>query len=227
MLEVLFLLSLSLFQPTPQNPPTATEPAPVVVMSSRWFKDQQAAEKAVMPARVPETPMIEPNNSIGRKQRPDGTVIERDPNAEKPESRSASLDRIAEESSEPPRVPGFTYEVRFKNLDTRQAQTLFWEYQFKETAAPENATRRRFVCEVRIKPDKDKLIQVFSLLGPGSVINVKDLKKDAGKQFEGSVVIDRIEFEDGSFWQRKDWNFDAAKLTANKRRDRSGICRSF
>jgi hypothetical protein len=58
------------------------------------------------------------------------------------------------------------------------------------------------------------------------VINVKNLSQGSHKQFDESVVIDRIEFEDGSAWQRPDWNFTEAKSAVSKR-ERSGICRSF
>ena len=119
----------------------------------------------------------------------------RDPNIEKLENRSASLDELAQQSNESPRVEGFTYEVTFKNLNAKQAQTLFWEYHFKETATPENASRHRFVCSVRIKPEKEKVVQVFSTLSPGAVIGLKQLTKGSGKQFDESVVIDRIEFD--------------------------------
>jgi hypothetical protein len=168
--------------------------------------------------------MIEPNR---RNEPTDAIKNERDPNAEKLESRSASLDRLEEGLREPPRVDGFTYEVKFQNLDTRQAQTIFWEYEFKENATQQNTSRHRFVCGVKIKPDKDKLIRVFSTLGPGTVIDVKNMPKGSGKQFDESVVIDRIDFEDGSVWQRKDWNFEEAKFAVAKRSDRSGICKGF
>ena len=220
----LLLPIVLVIHPSPQNPVASDQHCPVVVTSSRWFKDRQSAEKVVVPARGPELPMIEP---IGREQRADGTAPVRDPNAEKPEARSASLDRIAEESGQSRLVNGFTYEVKFKNLDTRQAQTIFWEYQFTETAAPENTSRRRFVCGVKIKSDKDKLVQIFSTLGPGTVINVTDLAKGSGKQFAESVVIDRIEFDDGSLWQRQDWNFEKEKPGETKRGAWSGACRSF
>jgi hypothetical protein len=223
----LLLPILLAFHASPQNPPAFDQHAPVVAINSRWYRDRQSAEKVVVPARGPDLPMIEPVRSIGRNQKPDGTAPERDPNSEKTEARSASLDKIAESASEAPRVDGFTYEVRFRNGGARQAQTIFWEYRFTETAAPENSSRRRFVCEVKIKPDKDKLVQVFSTLGPGTVINVKDLSKGSGKQFDESVLVDRIEFEDGSVWQRQDWNLEEAKSAAPKRGNRSGICRSF
>ena len=163
---------------------------------------------------------------MSRKQRADGTAPERDPQLDKLETRSASLDNIGQQTSESRQVDGFTYEVKFKNLETKQVQTIFWEYLFKETADPQNTSRRRFICGVKIKPDQAKLVQVFSTLGPGNVIKLTNLKKGSGKQFDESVVIDRIEYEDGSLWQRKDWNLEEAK-TALKRGERSGVCRSF
>jgi hypothetical protein len=170
--------------------------------------------------------MIEPEKSIGRDARTDGTKPVPDPNREKIETRSGSLDEIAAQASESHQVEGFTYEVKFRNTDPRQTLTIFWEYQFKDTLAPEKTSRHRFACPVKIKPDKEKVIEVFSTLSPGGVINVKNLGKGSNKQFDESVVIDRIEFEDGSAWQRPDWNFAETKAAASKR-DRAGVCRSF
>jgi hypothetical protein len=226
MLALLLLPILLVFSPTQQNPAAGDEQSPVVAISFHWFKDRQAAEKVVLPARVPQPSMIEPEKSIGRNARTDGTKPEPDPNREKIETRSGSLDQIAAQASESHQVDGFTYEVKFKNVNPKQMLTIFWEYQFKETVAPENTSRYRFACGVKIKPDKEKVVQVFSTHSPGGVINVKNLSKASSKQFDESVVIDRIEFEDGSVWQRRDWNFAEAK-TAVSKRDRSGICRSF
>jgi len=221
---VLLLLPI-LFQPSPQNPPGSDERSPIVAVEFRWFRDRQTVEKVVVPPRGPQPATLEAN-TITRNQRTDGTAPERDPQLDKLETRSGSLDAIAQQSSESRRVDGFTYEVRFKNSETKQAQTIFWEYQFKETADPQNTSRRRFICGVKIKPDHEKLVQVFSTLAPGNVINLTNLTRRSGKQFDESVVIDRIEYEDGSLWQRKDWNFEEAK-TAVRSGARSGICRSF
>ena len=227
MVSLLLLPILLVFQTPQEKLPASEEQRPVVATSFRWFRDRQEAKKLVVPPRGPEPQLIEPIQSIGRSQRTDGTAPERDPNAEKVEHRSASLDQIAMEASEPTRVHGFTYEVKFKNLDTKQVQMIFWEYQFKETTTPANISRHRYVCGVKIKPDKDKLIQIFSTLGPGNVINVKNLNRGSDNQFDESVIIDRIEFEDGSSWQRRDWTFEEAKFAVIKRDVRSGICRSF
>ena len=227
MVSLLLLPILLVFQTSQEKLPASEEQRPVVATYFRWFRDRQEAKKVVLPSRGPEPQLIETNQSIGRKERTDGTKPELDPNAEKIETRSASLDQIAQEVNEPPRVAGFMYEVKFKNLDTKQVQMIFWEYQFKETTTPENISRHSYVCGVKIKPDKDKLIQIFSTLGPGNVINVKNLKRGPDKQFDESVIIDRIEFEDGSSWQRRDWSFEEAKFAVIKSDVRSGICRSF
>ncbi len=226
MLVTILLPILFVIQPPKQNPPAPDEPSPIVVTSFRWFRDRQSADKVVVPPRVPQPPTIDGTQTAGRNGRTDGTAPERDPNLDKIETRSGALDRIGEEA-EAPRVDGFTYEVKFKNLGTKQTQTIFWEYQFKEIAHANNASRRRFICGVKFKSDKDKLVQVFSTLGPIAVINVKNLPRDSNNRFDQSIVIDRIEFEDGSVWQRRDWNIEEAKFAATKRGDRSGVCRSF
>ena len=227
MLSLLLLPILLIFPPLQQNPSTSHEDSPVVAISFRWFRDRQAIEKLVLPPRVPQPSMIEPNNNIARDARTDGTKPVRDPNLEKLETRSASLDELAQQSGETTRVEGFTYEVIFKNLDAKPAQRIFWEYHFKETAIPQNISRHRFVCNVRMKPEKDSAIQVFSKLAPDAVVSVKQLSKASGKQFDESVVVDRIEFDDGSVWQRKDWNFEEAKSAMTNSDRRSGMCRSF
>jgi hypothetical protein len=78
-----------------------------------------------------------------------------------------------------------------------------------------------------MKPEKERVVQVFSTLSPGAVISLKHLTKGSGKPFDESVVIDRIEFDDGSVWQRKDWNFEEAKSAVTNGDNRSGLCRSF
>lgn len=225
MLALLLLPILFVFQPSRQNPTGSREHSPIVAIEFRWFRDRQAVEKMVIPPRGPQPPTLEAN-TMSRNQRTDGAAPERDPQLDKIETRSGSLDAIGQQSSESRQVNGFTYEVRFKNFETKQAETIFWEYELRETANPQNTSRRRFICGVKIKADQEKLIHVFTTLGPGNVINLKDLTKGLGKQFDESVVVDRIEYEDGSLWQRKDWNFEEAKLTMSKGK-RSGVCRSF
>jgi len=70
-----------------------------------------------------------------------------------------------------------------------------------------DVTRRQFLCGVNIKPDKAKELQAFGLSGPSEVVSVGSLANKSGKQFQENVVINRVEYADGSIWQRKSWNF--------------------
>jgi hypothetical protein len=86
-----------------------------------------------------------------------------------------------------------------QNGSGKSIQTIFWEYQFKESANPANVTRRQFLCSARIAPEKGKDLQVFSLFGPTNVVNVKSRTKGRASQFLEGVLINRVEFTDGTF----------------------------
>ena len=73
--------------------------------------------------------------------------------------------------------------------------------------------RRQFLCGVAIKPEKDKELQAFSLSGPQDVISVNVMTKKPGSPGMEQVMINRVEFADGSIWQRKDWNFGEVRLS--------------
>ena len=57
---------------------------------------------------------------------------------------------------------------------------------------PANVSRRRFLCNVKMKPEQAKDLEIFSLGGPSDVISVKSLSKVSGNQFQEAVVIDRV-----------------------------------
>jgi len=226
---MLALLLLPLLFTAPhayQNPTGAVEGSPVVVLSFRWFKDRQAAANAVAPPG-PQPAMTPANKNYERNRRINGSAPERDPNLDTVDARSAALDKI---------MQGIARATPYRWLHL-QSQVSKWrrktdtdnllEYQFKETANPANVSRRRFVCALKIKPRKDKELKVFSTLGPSNVIDIKNLAKGTGNQFEESILIHRIEYDGGLIWQRKDWDFDEAKLTAKAGGDRSTVCRSF
>jgi len=109
-------------------------------------------------------------------------------------------------------VDGYAYRVKVQNTSAKVVEVMFWEYQFKEKANPTNVARRQFLCGVNIKPDKEKELQAFSVNGPSDVISVSSLGNKAEELFEEQVVINRVEYADGTIWQRKDWNYAEVKL---------------
>jgi hypothetical protein len=76
--------------------------------------------------------------------------------------------------------------------------------------------RRQFLCGVNIRPGKEKELQVFSVAGPSEVISAASLADRSGNLFEEKVVINRVEYADGSIWQRRDWNFAEVRSSISR-----------
>jgi hypothetical protein len=153
--------------------------------------------------------MIPANKYFERTRRANVPAGEIDPNEFTIDGRRAALDKAMQESRTPKAksIDGFNYQVKIRNSGSKVIEVLFWEYQFKETANPSNVVRRQFLCGVNIKPEREKELQAFSLLGPSNVISVGSLAKQPGNLFIEKVVINRVEYADGTILQRKGWNF--------------------
>lgn len=217
---MIFLLLLPLLLmpgPAPQNPASNEDASPVLVTSFKWVRDRKPIENAFSALTTPAPAMIAANKNFEKQKRINALPGERDPNADTLDGRSAEIDRIVQESRQAQPVDGFTYLVKVQNGSGKLIQTIFWEYQFRETASPANVTRRQFLCSARINADKGKDLQAFSLSGPSDVVNVKSLAKASADQFTEGVVINRVEYSDGSFWQRRDWNVNDLKLIPKAR----------
>ena len=72
--------------------------------------------------------------------------------------------------------------------------------------------RRQFLCGVNIGADKSKELEGFSLSAPG-VVNVNTLANPAENALKEKILINRVEYSDGSIWQRKDWNLAEVKAS--------------
>ena len=226
---LLLLFSLLLVtEPSIQNSPGQDDKSPIVIITSRWSRDRQAIENAVSVSVSPAAAMTAADKISERQRRVNDPAGVRDPKADTLDARGAELDRIVQESRESQPVDGFAYQIKVQNASAKPIRNIFWEYRFREIAKPDNVARRQFLCSVQIKPEKQRDLQAFSLGGPSDVVNVKSLAKDSNKQFEEAVLINRVEFADGTFWQRKDWNLDEVKLTAKARETKNlPMCRGL
>ncbi|HYT49442.1 MAG TPA: hypothetical protein VEL78_03560 [Pyrinomonadaceae bacterium] len=220
MRKLFFLLPFLLIAgQTPAQIPD--DKTPLVVVDFRWARDRQAIANASSASITPAPAMIAANRNFEKQKRINDPAGVRDPNADTLDGRGAELDRITQQAREPEPIEGFTYQVKVQNASVKVIKNIFWEYRFRELANPQHVSRRQFLCTAQVKPDKQRDLQVFSLSGPSDVVHVKSLAKDGKVQFEEAVLINRIEFADGTFWQRPTWNFDEVKLTSNARDTRN------
>lgn len=213
-MKALLLLPILLIGfPYSQNPASSGEGSQVGVLSFKWSKSRQIIEKTDSTSEAPAAAMIAANKNFERNRRAN-TIGERDPNLDTIDGRSAALDKSVQESRSIAKpVDGFAYRVKFQNASAQVIEVLFWEYQFKESSNPATVARRQFLCGVQVKPGKDKEVQAFSLSGPSNVITVGGLANKSGTLFAEDVVINRVEYADGTIWQRKDWNFAEVRIS--------------
>lgn len=188
------------------------------VVGFKWTKSRQVVDKSDAQGPGPAAAMTAANRNFERNRRINDPAGVRDPNADTVDARSAALDKAVREARSPKtvEVDGFAYKVKVRNAAAKVVEVLFWEYQFEEAADPANLARRQFLCGVQIKAGKDKELLAWSASGPNSAVSIDSLANKAESPFRERVVINRIEYADGSIWQRKDWNFAEVRAAVQR-----------
>ena len=213
---MLILLFLVLFM-VQTGQPAGSDGSFVDVLKFKWIKTRISVKKAEEASVSPVRAVIPQNKNFARNVRVNDPAGVRDPNVDTLDGRSAEMDRVVQESrSNKTDLDGFTYQARIRNDSKKIIEIVFWEYQFAESANLSNVTRRQFLCGVDIRPGKEKDLEGFSLSGPSDVISVTTLADKSAKEFQDRVLINRVEYSDGSIWQRTGWHLNEVKTSYDR-----------
>lgn len=209
-MKLLFVFPILLSLLIPYQQPSPTEDSPLVVVNFKWTRARRAIETPEVEGNSPARAMIPQNRNFARNARINEPMGARDPNQDTLDGRSAAIDKSVAESrtAKPKATDGFAYRIKVQNPGTKAIEIVFWEYQFNDPVDPSLVARRQFLCGVNIAAEKSKELEGFSLSGPG-VVNINTLAKE--NPIKEKVVINRIEYADGSIWQRKDWSLAEVK----------------
>jgi len=202
-MKTLLLLSLLLSLLIPFQ---ANEGSPLTVTQFKWERARRTIQTAEIEGNAPAQAMIPQNRNFARNARINEPRGARDPNADTVDGRSAALEKSVAESRAPKPDPidGYLYKIKVQNPGPKVVEAIFWEYRFHDPANPDLVARRQFLCAVNIGAGKSKELEGFSLSGPSDVVDVKTL--NSGTPFKEEVLINRVEYTDGSLKQRKAWN---------------------
>jgi hypothetical protein len=214
-IALLSLLGLTAVLPN-QNAANFVKDSSVIVVSAKWSKTRLTTEQAQSNSpHVTPASAVTPADKNYERRRVNATRGERAPNADTIDERASQLDRIVQDARTPKSsvADGYAYRVKLKNAGAKVIEILFWEYQFSEPSSPSTMVRRQFLCGVNIKPGKEQEVVSFSLAGPSDVVSVGTLADKSPNALKENVVINRVEYADGSIWQRRDWSFAEVKLT--------------
>jgi hypothetical protein len=192
------------------------EGSSIEVVEFNWTKSRRTIESTDPSAIVPPASAVLPlNKNFDRNIRSNRPPGARDPNADTTDGRAAALEQTVQESrggAKPKPVDGFAYRVKLKNSSTKIIEIIYFEYQFTDPSDPANGARRQFLCGAIVKPGKQKELRAFSALGPSIVTSVASLSNKSANPIKEGILINRIEYADGSIWQRKDWKFGEIRL---------------
>lgn len=97
----------------------------------------------------------------------------------------------------------YFYRIQIQNTGDKAMKSFVWEYQPSEEPEP---TDRQFYCVINAKPSEKKEFELFSPLAPSRVIDASKLGDKPNLDRKANVVVNKIEYMDGSVWIRPSWN---------------------
>jgi hypothetical protein len=200
-MKVLFLtLLLALTTVFQQQPPVLErEEADVVVTKFTWNKIRLNGD-LIHSALDPGPPMNEPIRIKPPEPRNESQEIKnrRDMNERRAEMK-ATVD--AAKTLKQRDADQYLLQLEVKNIGSNVLKTIVWEYQPSSRAA--EFELRQYVCNVKAKPKESKK---FELVSPTNPMKVIEADGQTGKTKDGKVVINRIDYADGTTWKRKGWS---------------------
>lgn len=157
----------------------------------------------------------EPNNVVRSSQEPDPPmepirampVIPRNETAVEKSRREMNEQRVALRGVEinaalsaNKGVKLYLYHLEVKNIGTRKIKSFAWEYQSSGVSDPSD---RQFYCAVNAKPNDKKAFDLLAPFAPSRVVDATSAGQKTDKK--GLVVINKVEYTDGSIWVRPGW----------------------
>jgi hypothetical protein len=158
--------------------------------------------RMIRSVQEPDPPMNEPIsiNPAPRSDEPQELKNRRDLQQRRADMRTAEINATL---SGQPASKIYVYRLQVKNASAKVVKGFAWEYQPSTEPDPLD---RQFFCVVKTKPNESKEIELFSPLAPSRVIDAAKAGDKSAKSSDAGVIINKIEYMDGSIWQRTGWN---------------------
>jgi len=195
-MKVLLLTTLILLLPLQQTPTVDREEPDLAVVKFTWTKYRQNSD-LIHSAQDPGPALNEPIaiKPAPARNEPSELRNRRDMNERRAELRAAE-DNATQSSAR--KQDYYFIRLEVKNIGANTIKSIVWEYQPSMQTADYDL--RQYLCTMKAKPNESKTFELVSPFAPVKVVSADK------KAHEGKVVINRIEYADGSVWKRKDWS---------------------
>lgn len=199
-MRLILLATLVAMLSVPQGPVVIQREEPDILVQKFTWNKFRANDDLIHSALDPGPSMNEPVaiKAPPRQNEPPEIRNQRD-------MQERRADMIAGEQSAKNsnlrRQDQYFLHLEVKNVGTNIIKSIVWEYQ--PAGQPTDYELRQYICTMKAKPKESK---TFELVSPYNPIKVVQADAQTGQAKDGKVVINRIEYTDGSIWKRKGWS---------------------
>lgn len=193
--SLLITLLLATFV-TAQESDSKSDPTDLTVLKHSWHKDFFGLQADSNP--------LQPNEDLMRQTRAEKQVI-RDRDYRLPNQTTEIPMPVPEPRPVPPdskRREFYVYKLTVKNNGAKRIKAVDWEFQFLHPDTQEVLGSRRITSRVKLSPGKTVVLKAQLLQQPTHIVWADQLGKKYSDQFKEQVIIHRIDYADGSTWQR-------------------------
>ncbi|CAN5679943.1 hypothetical protein BH18ACI4_BH18ACI4_14520 [soil metagenome] len=175
---------------------------PVVVLKFSWSKERVGWQRD--PFSGPIEDFDEVRARVRNEKRIDdakrgGNSAEAD--KVKREARADEANMAQKHRNSPSRYV-FVYKLTVQNSGEKAIKSVDWDYVFLDAETQNEINRQQFTSPEKINPGKAKELNVLINRSPTRTISANSLSKNEREGLSEQVVVMRIEYTDGSVWQR-------------------------
>jgi hypothetical protein len=174
-----------------QPPPDGKEEPPVIPLKNGWIKF--GPDPGGRP-RARRDYMEEALNEEYKKNSPNWRTVDEIEMARAGQSRAGG-------KMNPPKP--YMYKVKVKNSSSKIAVAVKWTYVFLDPVTRKELLRHNFESKTKIPPGKEKELTTYTDAAPPSVVNAQ-AKAKKGKEWIEEVIIEKVQYADGTSWTRND-----------------------
>jgi hypothetical protein len=180
-----------------QTPVVDREESDLQVVKFSWSRYRQNSD-LIQGAQDPGPAMNEPMSIKVPERRNEPQEVKNRRDREERRADLITAERNAAQSSGGRKQDYYFLRLEVKNVGPNTIKSMVWEYQ--PSAVTADYELRQYVCTMKAKPKESKTFELMSPVAPVKVVSADK------KSQEGKVVINRIEYADGTVWKRKGWS---------------------
>lgn len=198
-MKFLFLFSLIALSPlatAAQSSANLTDAPTITVIQSTWSKD------TYVPALYDDPMLINAEqDELLRQQKQtvkeNAARIQQGNNPQPLPVRKPSTDKtpLGQEVL-------YRYQAKLKNTGSKTISAIEWEYYLFDPDTEVEVGRHRFRHTIKFRPGKITTLISISANPPTTTLPANKAAKNIQPKYSERIVINRIEYDDGSSWQR-------------------------